>query len=147
MPREQVPDLYRDFIGFEKRHGSVQGIEEVGVFPVVSSTIAWCRLACSHLRRASGALCARRRLAQGSLRSESLPTQHRSPPVQVIVNNRRLQYEERASASPLDYDNWFDYLRLEESAGDLDRTREVSASPPVLPGAARRRYARSSSWI
>lgn len=29
MPREQVPELYRDFIGFEKRHGSVQGIEEV----------------------------------------------------------------------------------------------------------------------
>lgn len=46
--------------------------------------------------------------------------------MQVIMNNRRLQYEERASASPLDYDNWFDYLRLEESAGDLDRTREVS---------------------
>lgn len=44
---------------------------------------------------------------------------------QVIINNRRLQYEERASASPLDYDNWFDYLRLEESAGDLDRAREV----------------------
>lgn len=42
------------------------------------------------------------------------------------MNNRRLQYEERASASPLDYDNWFDYLRLEESAGDLDRTREVT---------------------
>lgn len=42
------------------------------------------------------------------------------------MNNRRLQYEERASASPLDYDNWFDYLRLEESAGDLDRTREAS---------------------
>lgn len=29
MPREQVPELYRDFIGFEKRHGSVEGIEEV----------------------------------------------------------------------------------------------------------------------
>ena len=43
----------------------------------------------------------------------------------VIINNRRLQYEERASASPLDYDNWFDYLRLEESTGDIDRAREV----------------------
>ncbi|CAN0516317.1 unnamed protein product [Ectocarpus sp. 8 AP-2014] len=41
------------------------------------------------------------------------------------MNNRRLQYEERASASPLDYDNWFDYLRLEESTGDLERTREA----------------------
>ncbi|CAN0576634.1 unnamed protein product [Ectocarpus sp. 12 AP-2014] len=41
------------------------------------------------------------------------------------MNNRRLQYEERASASSLDYDNWFDYLRLEESTGDLDRTREA----------------------
>lgn len=48
--------------------------------------------------------------------------------IKVIVNNRRLQYEERASASPLDYDNWFDYLRLEESAGDLDKAREVRSS-------------------
>eukprot|EP00752_Nemacystus_decipiens_P007357 g6579.t1 len=91
MPREQVPELYRDFIGFEKRHGSVQGIEE------------------------------------------------------VIMNNRRLQYEERASASPLDYDNWFDYLRLEESTGDLDRTREVyeraiANVPPVVEKRYWRRY-------
>lgn len=50
----------------------------------------------------------------------------------VIINNRRLQYEERASASPLDYDNWFDYLRLEESTGDIDRTREVSGSNGII---------------
>ena len=54
---------------------------------------------------------------------------HKTCARQVIMNNRRLQYEERASASPLDYDNWFDYLRLEESAGDLDRTREASRVP------------------
>lgn len=53
---------------------------------------------------------------------------------QVIMSNRRLQYEERASASPLDYDNWFDYLRLEESTGDLDRTREASGRKQVVAG-------------
>eukprot|EP00953_Heterococcus_sp_UTEX-ZZ885_P016069 9058-Heterococcus_DN1.PRE.1 len=29
MPRESVPDLYREFTSFEKRHGSIEGIEEV----------------------------------------------------------------------------------------------------------------------
>ncbi|CAM9707427.1 unnamed protein product, partial [Ectocarpus sp. 4 AP-2014] len=96
MPREQVPELYRDFIGFEKRHGSVQGIEE------------------------------------------------------VIMNNRRLQYEERASASPLDYDNWFDYLRLEEKGGrggmnstavnGLVYERAIANVPPVLEKRFWRRY-------
>lgn len=28
-------------------------------------------------------------------------------------------------ANPLNYDGWFDYIRLEESAGDIERTREV----------------------
>ncbi|CAN0448101.1 unnamed protein product, partial [Discosporangium mesarthrocarpum] len=72
MPREQVPELYQDFVGFEKRHGSVKGIEE------------------------------------------------------VIIGKRRLQYEEEVSKAPLNYDNWFDYLRLEEGTGDIERTREAS---------------------
>ncbi|CAM9184148.1 unnamed protein product [Ascophyllum nodosum] len=94
MPREQVPELYRDFIGFEKRHGSVKGIEE------------------------------------------------------VIINNRRLQYEERASASPLDYDNWFDYLRLEESTGDIDRAREVyERAIANLPPLAEKRYWRRYIYL
>ena len=29
-------------------------------------------------------------------------------------------------ANPLNYDSWFDYLRLEEDAGDIERAREAS---------------------
>ena len=28
--------------------------------------------------------------------------------------------------NPLNYDNWFDYVKLEEESGDVDRVREVS---------------------
>ncbi|CAM9158886.1 unnamed protein product [Heterosigma akashiwo] len=44
---------------------------------------------------------------------------------EVIINKRRLQYEEAVSASPLDYDAWFDYVRLEEAEGTLEQAREV----------------------
>ena len=27
--------------------------------------------------------------------------------------------------NPLNYDNWFDYVKLEEGAGDVERVREV----------------------
>jgi crooked neck len=37
----------------------------------------------------------------------------------------RFQYEEEVSRNPLNYDNWFDYIKLEEEAGDVDRVREV----------------------
>lgn len=35
------------------------------------------------------------------------------------------QYEEEVNRNPLNYDNWFDYIKLEEEAGDVDRVREV----------------------
>lgn len=38
----------------------------------------------------------------------------------------RFQYEEEVKCNPLNYDNWFDYVKLEESTGDVDRIREVS---------------------
>lgn len=41
------------------------------------------------------------------------------------MSERRFKYEEEVRASPLNYDTWFDYIRLEESAGDIERTREV----------------------
>ena len=28
--------------------------------------------------------------------------------------------------NPLNYDSWFDYIRLEEAAGEYDKIREVS---------------------
>jgi len=43
----------------------------------------------------------------------------------VILSKRRFQYEEEIKSSPLNYDVWFDYIRLEESKGRKDRVREV----------------------
>ncbi len=43
----------------------------------------------------------------------------------VVVSKRRFQYEEDVKRSPLNYDTWFDYVKLEEEAGDIDRIREV----------------------
>jgi crooked neck len=45
----------------------------------------------------------------------------------VVLSKRRLQYEDDVKANPLNYDVWFDYLRLEESKGreNVDTTREL----------------------
>jgi hypothetical protein len=43
----------------------------------------------------------------------------------VVVGQRRFKYEEEVSKNPLNYDTWFDYIRLEENAGDMAKTREV----------------------
>jgi crooked neck len=43
----------------------------------------------------------------------------------VIFSKRRFHYEEQLQADPLDYDVWFDYIRLEESMGDAARIRTV----------------------
>jgi hypothetical protein len=43
----------------------------------------------------------------------------------VVASKRRFQYEEALAADPLQYDTWFDYIRLEEGAGDEARIREV----------------------
>uniref|UniRef100_A0A0E0LC52 Pre-mRNA-splicing factor Syf1/CRNKL1-like C-terminal HAT-repeats domain-containing protein n=1 Tax=Oryza punctata TaxID=4537 RepID=A0A0E0LC52_ORYPU len=43
----------------------------------------------------------------------------------AIVGKRRFQYEDEVRNNPLNYDSWFDYIRLEESVGNKDRIREV----------------------
>lgn len=43
------------------------------------------------------------------------------------MGERRFQYEAEVSKNPLNYDSWFDYVRLEEAAGDHDKVREVCA--------------------
>ncbi|KAG8182521.1 hypothetical protein JTE90_002059 [Oedothorax gibbosus] len=43
----------------------------------------------------------------------------------VIVSRRKYQYEEEVKANPLNYDSWFDYLRLMESEGNIEATREL----------------------
>jgi crooked neck len=45
--------------------------------------------------------------------------------VDVVLAKRRAHYEERLRQDPHDYDSWIDYVRLEESSGDLDRTRDA----------------------
>ncbi|KAI9339058.1 hypothetical protein BDR26DRAFT_862556, partial [Obelidium mucronatum] len=42
----------------------------------------------------------------------------------VIVTKRRVKYEEEVAANSKDYDVWFDYTRLEESAGDYEKIRD-----------------------
>ena len=51
----------------------------------------------------------------------------------MVVNERRFKYEGQVKQDPLNYDAWFDYIRLEESAGDQDKIREVS-SPSAAHG-------------
>ncbi|KAJ3158047.1 Crooked neck-like protein 1 [Geranomyces variabilis] len=43
----------------------------------------------------------------------------------VIIGKRRVRYEDELAANPRNYDVWFDYVRLEESAGDHDKIREL----------------------
>lgn len=43
----------------------------------------------------------------------------------VIVGERRFQYEADVKRDPLNYDSWFDYIRLEESAGQPDRVGHI----------------------
>lgn len=43
----------------------------------------------------------------------------------VILRKRRFQYEEDLKKNPMNYDVWFDYIRLEESTGTHSSVREL----------------------
>jgi crooked neck len=43
----------------------------------------------------------------------------------VIVSKRKLQYEQEIAENPMNYDAWFDYLRLVESEGNVEVIRET----------------------
>ncbi|CAN1751072.1 Crooked neck-like protein 1 [Linum perenne] len=59
----------------------------------------------------------------------------------AIVSKRRFQYEDEVRKNPLNYDAWFDYIRLEESVGDNNRVREVyERSVANEPPAQEKRY-------
>jgi len=63
----------------------------------------------------------------------------------VILSKRRFQYEEEIKKDPLNYDVWFDYIRLEESKGKKSSVREVyeraiSNVPPVAEKRFWKRY-------
>ncbi|KAI5808882.1 hypothetical protein DFH27DRAFT_509991 [Peziza echinospora] len=63
----------------------------------------------------------------------------------VILSKRRVQYEEQIKQNPKNYDTWFDYARLEETLGDVDRVRDVyeraiAQIPPTQEKRHWRRY-------
>lgn len=54
----------------------------------------------------------------------------------MSCSKKRMEYEEEVGRNPLNYDTWFDFVRLEEQGGDRDRIREVyeravAQLPPV----------------
>ncbi|KAK8950929.1 hypothetical protein KSP39_PZI003225 [Platanthera zijinensis] len=59
----------------------------------------------------------------------------------AIVGKRRFQYEDEVKKNPLNYDSWFDYIRLEENVGNKDMIREVyERSIANVPPAQEKRY-------
>ncbi|KAK3093532.1 hypothetical protein FSP39_016867 [Pinctada imbricata] len=63
----------------------------------------------------------------------------------VIVSKRRFQYEEEVKTNPLNYDAWFDYLRLLESDGEVEQVRDtyeraIANIPPSKEKRHWRRY-------
>ncbi|KAI5919259.1 cell cycle control protein [Camillea tinctor] len=63
----------------------------------------------------------------------------------VILSKRRRHYEDQVKENPKNYDIWFDYARLEETSGDLDRVRDVyeravAQIPPTQEKRHWRRY-------
>ncbi|KAG6405824.1 hypothetical protein SASPL_133418 [Salvia splendens] len=59
----------------------------------------------------------------------------------AIVGKRRFQYEDEVGKNPLNYDVWFDYIRLEESCGNRQRIEDVyERAIGNLPPAQEKRY-------
>jgi len=63
----------------------------------------------------------------------------------VIIAKRRFKYEDDIKADALNYDVWFDYIRLEEAEGEVDRARElferaIAQVPPSSEKRSWRRY-------
>jgi len=63
----------------------------------------------------------------------------------VILSKRKYQYEEEVKENPMNYDAWFDFIRLVESEGNVDVIREtyeraISNVPPSKEKHFWRRY-------
>ncbi|KAI6087072.1 cell cycle control protein [Hypoxylon rubiginosum] len=63
----------------------------------------------------------------------------------VVLSKRRRHYEDQIKENPKNYDIWFDYARLEEISGDVDRVRDVyeravAQIPPTQEKRHWRRY-------
>lgn len=62
----------------------------------------------------------------------------------VVLSKRRRHYEEQVKENPKNYDIWFDYARLEEQSGNVDRIRDVyeKAVAQVPPTQEKRHWRR-----
>ncbi|XP_058515368.1 LOW QUALITY PROTEIN: crooked neck-like protein 1, partial [Ochotona princeps] len=63
----------------------------------------------------------------------------------TVLSKRAFVYEEEVHKNPLNYDCWVDYIRLEETRGDLDKIRNLyeralSNIPPILEKRCWTRY-------
>ncbi|KAJ3190170.1 Crooked neck-like protein 1 [Gaertneriomyces sp. JEL0708] len=63
----------------------------------------------------------------------------------VVLGKRRLKYEDELASNPKNYDLWFDYVRLEEGAGNSTKIRDVyeraiAQVPPIAEKRFWRRY-------
>jgi crooked neck len=63
----------------------------------------------------------------------------------VILQKRRIKYEEEVENNPNNYDSWIDYIKLEESTNNKEKIREVYEKavgqiPPVNEKRLWRRY-------
>ncbi|CAO3653549.1 unnamed protein product [Cunninghamella echinulata] len=66
----------------------------------------------------------------------------------VVVGKRRVQYEEEIENNPKNYDVWFDYAKLEESVGEVNRIREVyERAIAQMPPADEKRYWRRYIYL
>ena len=66
----------------------------------------------------------------------------------VVLGKKRVTYEEDVRVNPENYDAWFDYARMEESAGDVEKTREVyERAIAVVPPATEKRYWRRYIYL
>ncbi|EQB56555.1 hypothetical protein CGLO_03429 [Colletotrichum gloeosporioides Cg-14] len=66
----------------------------------------------------------------------------------VVLSKRRVFYENQVKENPKNYDTWFDYTRLEETAGDADRVRDVyERAVAQVPPAQEKRFWRRYIYL
>ncbi|CAI0392017.1 unnamed protein product [Linum tenue] len=83
------------YTAFEKQYGDNEGIED--------------------------ALLSEKRLEY----EDALLSEKRLEYEDALLSKKRLEYEDEVRKNPLNYDAWFDYTRLEVSAGNKNRVREL----------------------
>lgn len=59
----------------------------------------------------------------------------------IVLNKRRALYEQQVQETPMNYDAWMDYIKLEEAAGTRDKVRDLyERALSNLPPATEKRY-------